>query len=209
MANQDVALSALRGTTGRDGAVLGLPPIVDHLFDLPALPTLPRRRCRLVRAGHEASAADRPRAPRLLAGATRGGRRSGTRCESARSSSSAGDADRRRARGEHTRSRLRAGRAAPPDRRATGACAAREASGRSAATPAERRGGGQMGRADEPVRRPGGLTRGQASMIRAGRDRSWAPAGRPSRGRSRSRASASSRAAGLATSPTTRRPASQ
>jgi hypothetical protein len=41
MAIQDVALSALRGTTGRDGALLGLPEIVDHLFDLSPLPARP------------------------------------------------------------------------------------------------------------------------------------------------------------------------
>src|SRR4029453_13448481 len=38
MAIRDVALPELRGTTGRDGALLGLPSIVDHLFDLHPLP---------------------------------------------------------------------------------------------------------------------------------------------------------------------------
>ena len=36
-----VALPALRRTTGRDGALLGLPPIVDHLFALHSLPARP------------------------------------------------------------------------------------------------------------------------------------------------------------------------
>jgi len=31
---QDVALPELRGTTGRDSALLGLPSFVDHLFDV-------------------------------------------------------------------------------------------------------------------------------------------------------------------------------
>jgi len=46
---RDVALPALRRTTGRDGEVLGLPEIVDHLFDVSPLPDLALGRRRLVR----------------------------------------------------------------------------------------------------------------------------------------------------------------
>jgi len=38
---RDVALPELRGTTGRGGALLGLPSIVDHLFDVHPLPARP------------------------------------------------------------------------------------------------------------------------------------------------------------------------
>ena len=51
-----VALSTLRGTTGRDGALLGLPSIVDHLFDVSPFPNRSRRRCRLVCARSKAPA---------------------------------------------------------------------------------------------------------------------------------------------------------
>jgi hypothetical protein len=39
---RDVALPALRHTTDGDRSVLGLPSLIDHLFDLPALPDIPR-----------------------------------------------------------------------------------------------------------------------------------------------------------------------
>ena len=46
----DVALSALRDTPGRDGQVLGLPPIQHRLRHLSELPPLGRRPARLLRA---------------------------------------------------------------------------------------------------------------------------------------------------------------
>jgi hypothetical protein len=36
-----VALPALRRAPAGDGALLGLPKILDHLFDLPQLPAVP------------------------------------------------------------------------------------------------------------------------------------------------------------------------
>jgi hypothetical protein len=85
----DVALSALRGTTGRDGALLGLPPIVDHLFDLSPLPTFPHCRHWLVRARPEAAPPDRARAAWLLAGALLRGRGRDVRHEGAHRAASA------------------------------------------------------------------------------------------------------------------------
>jgi len=35
-----VALPALRCSTGRDSAVLGLPQVIDHLFDMSPLPVV-------------------------------------------------------------------------------------------------------------------------------------------------------------------------
>ena len=64
--NPHVALPALRRTTGRDSSLLGLPPFVDHLFDLPPLPGVPGSRCQLLRPRPQAEAADRARAARLL-----------------------------------------------------------------------------------------------------------------------------------------------
>src|SRR5204862_2205039 len=91
--NRHVALPALRGTTIRGGALLGVPPIVDHLFDLSPLPTRSRRRRGLVCAGPETPAPDRPRAARPLGGTARRGRRASARCEPAGPSSSAGHPD--------------------------------------------------------------------------------------------------------------------
>lgn len=70
-----VALPALRRTAGRVGEVLGLPQIVDHLFDMSPLPELSFGRRRLVRAGPQAQADQRPRATGLLAGTTGDGYR--------------------------------------------------------------------------------------------------------------------------------------
>jgi len=46
--------------------VLAVRTLIDHLFDLPALPTVPRREGRLLRPRSPATAAPRRRAPRLL-----------------------------------------------------------------------------------------------------------------------------------------------
>src|SRR5437773_11470491 len=69
----DVALPPLRHSAGRDGEVLGLPPIVDHLFDLQPLPAIARGRRRDLRTRPEAPAVDRSRAAGLLDGPRRRG----------------------------------------------------------------------------------------------------------------------------------------
>src|SRR5512134_1523318 len=69
-----VALPALRRTTGRDGALLGLPTIVDHLFDLHPFSARPGGRSRVLRPRRSPPAADGPRAARLLGAEGRDGR---------------------------------------------------------------------------------------------------------------------------------------
>ena len=63
-----VALPALRRSTGRDSALLGLPAFFDHLFDLPALPSLAGGRPRLLRQGPGSRPADGARAAPVLGG---------------------------------------------------------------------------------------------------------------------------------------------
>ena len=64
----DVGVPALRRSSGRGGALLGLPSLIDHLFDLPALPDIAGRGRRVLRQGPLAIAADGPRAPGVLGG---------------------------------------------------------------------------------------------------------------------------------------------
>jgi hypothetical protein len=67
----DVALSALRDTPGRNGALLGLPSLQHRLRDLSALPSLRGGPARLLRSGSTAPPAARRRDPRLLGGFSR------------------------------------------------------------------------------------------------------------------------------------------
>ena len=200
MPGQDVALPALRRTTGRVGAVLGLSQIVDHLFDVPPLPGVPDQRRRLVWARRPAPAADGPRAARLLAGAPRP---RGGADTTPRSSGAAKPAARRRwADHRGGASRLHPGRARHPRKPFGPAGATRRDRGRTCRDASRASGGGRshrgLGRPDEPVRRAGGLIRPQVTAA-AGR---WsARAGRPSTGRSRCRAGAWCPAVGPARSP--------
>ena len=184
---RDVALPALRSTTGGDGAVLGLPEIVDHLFDVSPLPTLADCRCRLVRARPEAAAADRPRDARLLGTAART-----ERCATGRrprragppASSDAPFGQRRGGMGD-TGARLRAGRARGVDRRTVARARAETRARRrtingSLDSGARRGRRPELGRANESLRRPRGLSRPQ---LRVAAGRSSARAGRPSTAR--------------------------
>jgi hypothetical protein len=153
MAFQDVALPALRSTTGRVGAVLGLPEIVDHLFDVSPLPDLPEKRRRLVRPRPQAPAADRPRAEGVLGGTPGCDAAAADRCVGAMGPAAPATGRRRRAR-RAAPTRLRPSRAhrrsGNPDR------AARRGSARVAAEAASGR-RGNLDEPDEPVRRAGRL----------------------------------------------------
>ena len=62
----------LRHAAARGREVLGLPPVVDHLFDVPPLPAVPRRERRLLRPRPQPGPAPGRRAPRLLGSGRRG-----------------------------------------------------------------------------------------------------------------------------------------
>ena len=79
MAFRDVALPALRSITGRDSAMLGLPPIVDHLFDMRSLPASARGR-RLLQSRSAAHAALGQGAARVLGAEPSARKRDAGRC---------------------------------------------------------------------------------------------------------------------------------
>ena len=204
MPPNDVALSALRGTTGRDGAVLGLPSIVDHLFDVSSLPTLPHRRRRMVRARSEAPTSHRSRAARLLAGTRRRGGRHGSLDRPGRARAPAhAPRERRRRRVADAGPRLRARGAARADPCANRADdrTADEYGHRNTRAAHGHGPGRKLGGSDKPVRRPRGLTRPPIRAVALGRS---GRAGRPSTDRWRSPLAGSIPALDLARRPMSR-----
>ncbi len=128
MASRRVALSELRRSTGRVGAVLGLPQIVDHLFDLPELPALAGAGRRLLRPRSPTHPPDGSGAARLLGGeAQRLRGRAGARPRRPSPSAGTGDPNHggaegiRRARSHRGRANQRgvAGHLGPPAHRGT------------------------------------------------------------------------------------------